>query len=582
MKARPSYGKPIENGLLRYMSPSSHAKADFRTREGCLRRYAYKYVFGAKEPQGKGAALGEKLHGECEHTILTGDDILSTIPSAGRPWVLHGRVRSHVELAIAGGAPGETIDPSTSLLKLDGVPYIGFIDELNLSGEWVDKAGAIVVEPYPEVNDWKFLGSLDYAASDASIGDLFPMIAYGHWTALKTGADHVRLSHTMFLTKGAAKVHKATALIPAADLLKKWESNAIIVRSVRDVAKSTNVDQVDANVRACGAYGGCPHKVYCRAANQVSLASVIGDPTMSVIDSAAPNFSNMFKAPAPAGPTDAEIGAAFQALKASGYGFPALSGNLAVKFAALCGQTVPLGYTTEGEGDMASANLSEVDQLLTLAGEVAKAPPKVAPVVTVASTPAPLAPLAPLPKLGALPADAPKSNPALAADPVAGFAMPGTTPAAVDTLAGFATAKADASNVEPAPKKKGGRPRKNPEGTAPVATTTIENDSTDDGFVFYVDAIPNVAAESLTGYIAAVCAALAKQYQAADIRCAPADGPLGYGKWKGALAAYVRECPPAIGTYFLDARGSEINECVAEGLRDLADATGGTFVRGIR
>ena len=68
-----------------------------------------------------------------------------------------------------------------------------------------------------------------------------------------------------------------------------------------------------------------------------------------------------------------------------------------------------------------------------------------------------------------------------------------------------------------------------------------------------------------------------EQHGAADIRCAPQDSPLGYGKWKGALASYVRAVPPAPGVYFARS-ANEIEAVVIEALAPMCD----TVARGVR
>ena len=71
----------------------------------------------------------------------------------------------------------------------------------------------------------------------------------------------------------------------------------------------------------------------------------------------------------------------------------------------------------------------------------------------------------------------------------------------------------------------------------------------------------------LSEYVNKMCADLAKACNAPDIRCAPSDSPLAFGKWKGALAAAIRENPPENGTYVLfGVRESEIKQVVLETL----------------
>lgn len=73
------------------------------------------------------------------------------------------------------------------------------------------------------------------------------------------------------------------------------------------------------------------------------------------------------------------------------------------------------------------------------------------------------------------------------------------------------------------------------------------------GFTLYLDCAPDdVVAYRFEHYVESVAAALAEVAKAADVRCAPADSALGFGKWEGALAAAVREHPPGPGSYLVD------------------------------
>jgi hypothetical protein len=85
-------------------------------------------------------------------------------------------------------------------------------------------------------------------------------------------------------------------------------------------------------------------------------------------------------------------------------------------------------------------------------------------------------------------------------------------------------------------------------------------------------------------------------WQIADIRCAPSESPLGFGKWKGGLHAHTLEQAPKLpagSVLTIDTRGNEFAEIVAGALAQYARATGaftliidavvdGSVIRGIR
>jgi hypothetical protein len=101
----------------------------------------------------------------------------------------------------------------------------------------------------------------------------------------------------------------------------------------------------------------------------------------------------------------------------------------------------------------------------------------------------------------------------------------------------------------------------------------------DDGIRVFVDCYPEVPAKSLDRWADELAAKLAENCGAADIRCAPEKSPLAFGKWKGALAALVRESELEPGVYVIDSR-TEFASVVAEAIRPRC-APGG-YTRGMR
>ena len=130
------------------------------------------------------------------------------------------------------------------------------------------------------------------------------------------------------------------------------------------------------------------------------------------------------------------------------------------------------------------------------------------------------------------------------------------------------------------------------DATATVTASTIEDKPVgtelqvydDHAIHIFLDAVcENV--EGLTPldtYVRHLCATLEAEFKVADVRCASKDSPLGYDKWRGAVAALARRHPPAPGVYALDTRGNEIGEIIAVALKTAVIESGGMFVRGAR
>lgn len=97
------------------------------------------------------------------------------------------------------------------------------------------------------------------------------------------------------------------------------------------------------------------------------------------------------------------------------------------------------------------------------------------------------------------------------------------------------------------------------------------------GLLLYLDSIEDgVVAERLEPYAGRLARQLEAEYSAADLRCAPEQSPLSFGKWKGALAALARANPPA-GAYLC----SSTDEVAYEVFKALAPSAA-RVVRGVR
>jgi len=111
----------------------------------------------------------------------------------------------------------------------------------------------------------------------------------------------------------------------------------------------------------------------------------------------------------------------------------------------------------------------------------------------------------------------------------------------------------------------------------PKVIQVTEQTLTESGIQLFINAIPPTNFSNLDFYIRAAVRQIEEQFpDLSDIRCPPsADHKLGFGRWRGALAAMVRAQPPQDGTYVVFTRGSEFAEVVAEALMPLSKVTRG-------
>jgi hypothetical protein len=95
--------------------------------------------------------------------------------------------------------------------------------------------------------------------------------------------------------------------------------------------------------------------------------------------------------------------------------------------------------------------------------------------------------------------------------------------------------------------------------------------SAEEGITLYVDCAPcRGECSDLSEYVADLADELAKKAGLPDVRLAPQEHPMGYGKWEGYLTARVRESPPAAGRWWIAVEGSKFKQVVIAALEPLA------------
>jgi hypothetical protein len=440
----------------------------------------------------------------------------------------------------------------------------------------------------------------------------------------------IRLSHVYTNTKGRPEASKASILIPRENLLKRWEYIRGVVRTVADVAREHDPERVPGNKHACESFGGCPYAgAPCQIPIATGHESFFGgEATMSILDTL--NIPGMQPNPAPtvqAGPTGVaatlglDITAQMQALaaqtiappepalpsvppefeqaidyiNAKGYGMVPLAGEAGKLYAITMMKRHPgSGFRLEntsyaGSGDLAkTAVVTDPARIIAIAREVSPLPVKPGAQQAVAQTPA--APVSSTPPpMGITSPETPASNPTLAALPIEGFAHPAAVtpnvqvpgliasvpPAVAAQIAANTAPPAAPTNVaatasgEP-PKDE---PKKRTRGPNKPKTNEANKtaESSDDARWLFVNAIPNVSYEDCSRFVAEWHAGMAKHFKLAtpydDVRMAPNDHSLGYGKGLAALEAVAKNAAKhlAPGAYYINTE-SELARAVAHGL----------------
>jgi hypothetical protein len=501
-----------------YLSVSQVQTFDPSTYGGCNRKWYFGYVLKIPSPQTQSQKTGEDGHKRIEHYLKTGEDVLGILERAGKHFMPAPKVRLLLEHPIHGG--------KGLLLTAGGVPFKGYIDVVNEDETYMDDEGVIHDDDNRiEIIDWKFLSNLQYAKSGKDLIDSTQMIGYAEWA--RRNYEHrgysagVRLSHGTFQTVGARGARKSTVALDWGRVQEEWEKIEPVVASLKIAAEATRVEDVDPNYAACDAYKGCPHRSICPRSAEAKLFSILGHHKGKGGTSMGVSLLSKFKRP----PATAEVATEVKKLKAE-------------EAAAINPPDAP---KSEPPG---SAKPFSTEEKLAMTPEIAEASKKWDPPAEEQAAEKAVAATTTAKRRGRPKVVTPVAENPHAVMPIEAVEKHVTTAPPV-----LETDKTMAASALPAHKM------------------IIFSDVVYEGFFGFQDLAP---------YVRGLCEKLEKEFNAADIRCAPKDSVLAFGGWRGVLAAAVRAEPPAAGFYRLDVRMSEIHQVVLETLR----AHGASTVRG--
>jgi hypothetical protein len=576
---------------LNYLSVSSVGAFDPEQEGGCNRRWYYRYVERKPEPQTAAQAEGVRGHSEIEHYLKTGDDVLGPIARAGKLFVPEPGPGLHVEDEFA---PGE--------LTAQGVPFVGYVDLRNMRGRYLDASGFLKEAPgQVEVCDWKFTGNLRYAKPAHALMRTIQMPGYAERELrLDPNITGVRLSHVYFATKGRPDAVKSTIAVTPDAVRERWSEVEQLVGQMVDVAKESDASRVPSNLKSCRAFNRpCPHAAYCPKSGSDALVSIFGKgKAMDLMSElfGTPSTPKVepapVAAPAPAPPTT----------PAEGLG--ALLGNAGVAPAVASEmERLKAAEAVKLEG-AARAEYEAKAHVTTPGPHHYVHPDELARLGLAAQA-----------HQGITPPDAPAPTAEQIADAVPLEQRSGLAGALRLSADAHADAVEAPKAAEPPaePKRKRGRPSKAEQEARKVGEPVTDTQAAPAGLVVTdsapVQVPPDAPAgrqysapdgglhvfadvdlavlppqmrgmiEPLENYLENVSRKLCEAAGIPDLRCAPSDNPLGFGKWKGALAGAIRAVPPESGWYTLSwVAEDERKQVLLDTLRPLATM----LVRGVR
>jgi hypothetical protein len=605
------YGKGVVNKAPSFLSVSAITSADEES-SGCLRAWHYEKVLGKKKPQTKAAARGDGLHAEVEKFLKTGDRSLSSLALGGLHMVpdpvkydANGRPDMLVEHDMVlrpGDAHPKTESEAMALLQTapltaDGIPVLGRMDLVHARG--TNKGGASIEDTLDppgtiEVLDWKSTGSVKYIKRQNELPKLIQMAGYAEWAfRVDPSIQQVRLSHGYFVVAGGGgPSRKVTLRVHREQIAPTWERAESVARRIRHAAAETDPDRVDANTNACGNYGGCAHREYCKARMHLSLASFVGQAgadrilgksteTMGLLDRM--QAANVAPASAPV------VGLVVPAT-----GLPTIPAAPAFVLPTIT-TAAPIVDAAAVAAERARLEAEEVAQ--RAAAQQKRLLDEVTPIVTklVAYRDANPTTVGMATIGGAIAAVLGQPDGIPGVGPLAASVINSLEEAAgvlsqLETLAGQGKIAAPGVAVM-APPAIAAAP---PQAPAPVETTppppiaekpkkdkAAKKPPTDGGSkairIFVDTDVDGIAVESLNPWLDGVYAELAALTNDADVRSPNEKSPLAFGKWPGAVAAMIREKAAALdpGTYSIRTRGNAAHETAADALKEICRASGG-------
>jgi len=345
-KKKPFLGHSVKDGRLRFTSVSAIKLFDVR-KEGCKRKWAYKYRFGIKTKKIGAQIKGIDYAAALEHYLTSasdqfpeGEDVLPPVlqqakryfPKPG-PDLECEQPLGDMEKALAARDAAFLAPPGTrellfgeakrfAGLHANGVPIDGAADIRHTRGEYIDKSGIICKEPADirvvNIDDLKAVSQIfphkitrgekagqirmPFTLTDAEIGEDVQMLGYARHSVDKYDwMTHARLGLIYTNTK-KKEADLRMALISKQQILDRWHGNIEpIVVEMEKNAGAEKPEDVEPNVKACDAYThvdpndpegkrvlqGCPHRYYCPLSTLQVSATLLGnhkESAMSLFD----------------------------------------------------------------------------------------------------------------------------------------------------------------------------------------------------------------------------------------------------------------------------------------------------------
>lgn len=258
---------------INYLSVSQLKSAAYWTNEGCLRKWFLKKVKGLPEPMRGNLELGKQVHAQLEHYAKTGDPVLGDIARAALRFFPARDSIIGIEVSITESNRPEIVGAK---LKADGIPLVGFIDRVDLP-----LGGPVRVVDYKTSKNPEAYGASPEDLTTTATGPGIQMVGYTVAVAEDLGpltlddSDTVEVEHLYLHTKPTKKqvdegkdAMQVVGHLTVGRARAEWRERIDpLAAKLREVARCSDVTQVEPNTNACGAFGGCAFYATCLVAD---------------------------------------------------------------------------------------------------------------------------------------------------------------------------------------------------------------------------------------------------------------------------------------------------------------------------
>ena len=242
----------------------------------CKRWWAFQYIAGIRSPSHSSAVLGSLVHAHLESWLSSGIPPGSKLATErnGKP-IEASRGMQAKAIQIAQRMirhlppPGiATTERSFYLTTQRGHHYTGFID-FSFDGRLYQ----IVDFPVPVVGDHKSTGNLKYAKTEADLHNDLQGVIYALAGFLGFEIEDLLLFWNYGTTKGRdPQTHPVKTRVTLPSVLEKFEN---VIEPVaeeilwhRRAKTDPLLFPLPPKLKACSAYGGCPHQKRCNISSQ--------------------------------------------------------------------------------------------------------------------------------------------------------------------------------------------------------------------------------------------------------------------------------------------------------------------------